>query len=91
MGREFHATHMLDSNKIGADERNVIDLAESADNTRMVNWRNQNSQKVGQEGRLFLEVEGQRLVITVSDISKHIFPTIPKPTSQRWQLAQSRP
>jgi hypothetical protein len=40
---------------------------------------------------LFLEVEGQRLVITVSDISKHIFPTIPKPTSQRWQLAQSRP
>jgi len=37
---------MLNSDEIGANERDVIDLAESADNARMVNLRNKNGQKV---------------------------------------------
>jgi hypothetical protein len=37
---------MLNSDEIGANERDVIDLAETADNTRMANSRNKNGQKV---------------------------------------------
>ena len=40
MGNEFQATHMLNSDEIGANERDVIDLAESVDDARMVNSRN---------------------------------------------------
>jgi hypothetical protein len=50
-------------------ERVMIDLAESADNVRMVNSRNKNSQKVGQERRLFLQIECQSLVVTLSEVS----------------------
>jgi hypothetical protein len=46
MGNEFQATHMLNSDEICANERDVIDLAESADDVRMVNSRNKNGQKV---------------------------------------------
>jgi hypothetical protein len=38
---------MLNSDEIYANERDVIDLAESADDARMVNLRNKNGQKVG--------------------------------------------
>jgi hypothetical protein len=34
MGSRFQATHMLNSNEISANERDVIDLAESADDTK---------------------------------------------------------
>jgi len=36
MGSECYVTCMLDSNEIRADERNVVNLTESTDNTRMV-------------------------------------------------------
>ena len=49
-------------------ERVMIDLAESAD-VRMVNSRNKNSQKVGQERRLFLQIECQSFVVTLSEVS----------------------
>ena len=49
MGSEFQATHMLNSDEICVNERDVIDLAESADDARMVNSRNKNGQKVSQE------------------------------------------
>ena len=36
MANEFQATHMLNSDEICANERDVIDLAESAGDARMV-------------------------------------------------------
>ena len=57
MGSKDHVTYMLDGDEIRADKRDVVDLAESADNTRVINSRNENGQEVGQEGRLLLEVE----------------------------------
>ena len=69
MGSKFQPTHMLNSNEICANERDVIDLAESADDARMVNSRNKNRQKVGQESRLFLQIECQSFVITLSEVS----------------------
>jgi hypothetical protein len=51
----------------------------------MVNSRNKNSQKVVQERRLFLPIERQSFVVTLSEVM--IF----KLTSQRWRLAQLRP
>ena len=67
------ATHMLNSNEICVNERDVIDLAESADDARMVNSRNKNRQKVGQDSRLFLQIEYQSFVITLSEVS-NMFP-----------------
>jgi len=55
--------HMLNSDEICANKRDVIDLPESADDTRMVNSRNKNGQKVSQESRLFLQIECQSFVI----------------------------
>jgi Cdc6-like AAA superfamily ATPase len=54
MGSEFQDTHMLNSDEICVNERHVIDLAESTDDARMVNLRNKNSQKVGQEKSVVL-------------------------------------
>jgi hypothetical protein len=67
MSSESKTTYMLDSDEIRADERDVVDLAERTNNTRMINTRDEDSQKVGQEGRLFLKVERQRLIITIAD------------------------
>jgi hypothetical protein len=36
---KYHTTYKLDSNKVGADEREVVDLTECANNTRVVNSR----------------------------------------------------
>jgi hypothetical protein len=47
MGNKFQATHMLNSDEICANERDVIYLAESTDDARMVNSRNKSGQKVG--------------------------------------------
>jgi hypothetical protein len=65
MGSKCYVTCKLDSNEIRVDERNEANLTESTDNTRMVDSRNENGQEVSQEGWLFLEIERQRLVITV--------------------------
>jgi hypothetical protein len=55
---------MLDSDKVGADEGNMIHLTEHANNTSVVNARNKDSQQIGKECWLLLEVECQRLVVT---------------------------
>ena len=65
MGSECYVTCKFHSNEIRVDERNEANLTESTDNTRMVDSRNENGQEVSQEGWLFLEIERQRLVITV--------------------------
>ena len=72
MGSECYVTCMLDSDEILVDERNVVNLTGSIDNTRMVDSRNENGQEVSQEGWLFLEIEHQRLVITATDVSIYI-------------------
>ena len=69
MDNEFQDTHVLNSDEIRANERDVIDLAESADDARMVDSRNKNSQKVSQESWLFLQIECQSLVVTLSEVS----------------------
>jgi hypothetical protein len=69
MCSEVQATHMLNNDEICANERDMIDLAESADDARMVNSRNSNSQKVGQERQLFLQIERQSFVVTLSAVS----------------------
>ena len=48
---------MLDGDEIGTDEGNMIHLPKGADNSAMVNSRNEDGQEIGQEGGLFLEVE----------------------------------
>jgi len=60
---------MLNSDEICANERDVIDLAKSADDAGMVNSRNKNGQKVGQESQLFSRVVCQSFVITLSEVS----------------------
>jgi hypothetical protein len=55
---------MLNSEEICENENDVIDLEESADDARMVNTKNKNGQKVGQESQLFLQIECQNFVIT---------------------------
>ena len=54
---------MLDSNEICADERNVINLPEHLDNTCVVDTRNEDSEKIGEERRLFLQVEREGFVV----------------------------
>jgi hypothetical protein len=43
----YHATYVLNSNEVWADERDVVDLAEGADNTRTVNLRNEYGKELG--------------------------------------------
>jgi hypothetical protein len=69
MCSEFQATYMLNGDEICANERDVIDLPESADDARMIDSRNINSQKVRQESQLFLRIERQSFVITVSEVN----------------------
>jgi hypothetical protein len=66
---------MLDGNEIRADKGDVVDLAEGANNTRVVNSRDKDSQEVSQEGRLFLEVECQSFIVTTADIIKCVSST----------------
>ena len=42
----------------------MVDLAEHLDNTGVVNAGDEDGQQVGEEGGLFLQVEGERLVVT---------------------------
>jgi hypothetical protein len=47
MSSESQMTYMLDSDEIRADERDVVDLAKRTTNTRMIDTRDENNQKVG--------------------------------------------
>ena len=57
---------MLYSNEVGADERNVINLSEGADNAAVVDTRDKDSKEISQQGRLLLEVEGEGFVVSNS-------------------------
>lgn len=70
MFKAGNEAHMLDSNKVGTDERNMINLAECTDYPSVVNARNKYSEEVSQERWLFLQVKCQRLVVTENDVSK---------------------
>ena len=48
---------MLHSDQVGADERNVIDLLEHANNSPMVDTGDQNRKQVRQQRWLLLQVE----------------------------------
>lgn len=57
---------MLDSDEVGANERDMIDLTEHADDAGVVNTRNKNSQQVGKKCWLLLEIECQGLVVAIA-------------------------
>ena len=59
MSSDDQTTYMLDSDEIRADERDVIDLAEHTNNTRMINTRDEDSQKIDQEGQESVVLEGR--------------------------------
>ena len=54
---------MLHGDEVGADERNVINRPERLHNTGMVDTRNKDGEEISEEGRLFLEVEGEGFVV----------------------------
>ena len=54
---------MLNSNKVRANEGDVVHLAEHSDHTGMIDAGDQHTQKIGQQRWLFLEVERQSLVV----------------------------
>ena len=58
-------TYVLNCNEIRTDQRDVVDLPEHLDDTAVVNARNENSEQVGEESRLLLEVERESLVVAV--------------------------
>ena len=55
-------SELLNSDGICVNERDVINLVESTNNTRMTNSRNKKGQKVGQESQLFLQIEIQSII-----------------------------
>ena len=58
---------MLNSDEVGPDERNVVDLTEHLDNSRMIDTWNHDCQEISEERRLLLKVERQSLVVASSD------------------------
>ena len=60
---------MLYSNKIRADERDVVDLAERADDSAVVDAGDEDGEEVGEERGLFLEIECERLVVARDVVS----------------------
>jgi hypothetical protein len=54
---------MLNGDEIRPNERDVINLPESPDNSSVVDARNEDGQKVGEQVGLLLEVEGNRLIV----------------------------
>lgn len=54
---------MLDCDKIRADERYIVLSAKYADDTAMVNARDQNGEQVGKESGLLLQIEREGLKI----------------------------
>jgi len=79
-GREF--THVLHSDKIRTDERDVVHLTEHSDHTGVIDTGDQYAQKIGQQRWLLLEVESQSLVIARhKEVNND-----PMAASQRWYL-----
>jgi len=64
MKRRAQGTYVLDRNEICSNQWDVIHLAEHADDPPMVNAGNENSEKIGQQRRLLLEIERESLVIS---------------------------
>lgn len=60
---------MLYSNEVRANERDVVNLAEHANNTGMINAGNKNSQQVSEKCWLFLEIERKGLVVAITAVS----------------------
>ena len=76
---------MLDSNQVRANKRYVVDLLEHTDNPAMIDARNQDREKIREERRLLLQVEGQSLVIATILISKAPVFSLATLTSRRSQ------
>ena len=76
---------MLNSNEVSPDKRNVVDLAEHANNTAVVDARDHDGKEVGEQGGLLLEVEGQGLVVdlNVGDTSDDILELVVLPSIGR--------
>lgn len=62
---------MLHGDEIRADQWDMVDLAEHPDDTRMVDSRNHDGQQIGEEVRLLLQVESERLVVAVTQRLAH--------------------
>ncbi len=56
-------THMLNSNKVRPDERQVVDLPEHTNDAGVVDTRDEHSQEICQKCWLFLEIERQSLIV----------------------------
>ena len=56
---------MLHSDQVGANEGNVVDLLEHANNAGVVDTRDQDRKQVREQCGLLLQVERQALVVTV--------------------------
>ncbi len=56
---------MLHGDEVRADEGNMVDRPEHLDDTSMIDTGNEDSEEVGKECRLFLEVERQCFVVAV--------------------------
>jgi len=56
------AAYVLDGDEVCPNQGDMIYLAEHADDPRMVNAGNEDSEKVSQKCRLFLKIERERLV-----------------------------
>jgi hypothetical protein len=76
---------MLNSNEVGPDERDMVDLAEHANDSAVVDARNHDSKEVSEEGGLLLEVERQSLVVNldVGDAGDHILELVMLPSIGR--------
>ena len=58
---------MLHSDQVGANEWNVVNLAEHLHHTAVIDARDEDGQEVCQKSRLFLQVERESLVIAARD------------------------
>lgn len=56
-------THMLYSDEVRSNERNVVDLPEHFHDPGVIDSWYQDSKEICKQCRLFLEIEGERLVI----------------------------
>ena len=59
----YEFTYVLHGDQVGADQWDVVDLAEHLHHTAVVDARDEDGQKVCQESRLLLQVERESLVI----------------------------
>ena len=70
---ERQQSYMLHSNQVRANEGDVIDLLEHADDASVIDTRNHDRQKIRQQRGLFLQVERERLVVAAGAVSMPLF------------------